>query len=105
MIRNSTLPARMSATSSFNDCVLVHRIRGDGLGVDDRPADVAQRLVDCMRQRVHGGRLMIAGDHHARAAMALQIFYDRVQELSCCSPLSVPPPAATPSSAANARAN
>ena len=57
---------------------LIGRFRFDRLRVDDRLADVAKRLVDAVRQGVDGGRLAVAGDDEAAAAMRLQILSDRV---------------------------
>src|SRR5690606_13688254 len=46
---------------------------GGGLHVADGAAHVAERLVDGVRQRVHHGRLLLAGDHDAAAAGGLQV--------------------------------
>ena len=45
---------------------LVGRSAGHGLGVGDGLAGVAERLVDRVRERVHGRRLRLAGDDEAR---------------------------------------
>ena len=55
---------------------LIDRISFDRIGVGDRFADVAERRIDGVRQGVDGGRLMIAGDHHARALVSLQVLRD-----------------------------
>ena len=62
MTRVETLPASMSAASSRERGRLVGRPAGDGLGVGDGLAGVAERLVDRVRERVHGGRLRLAGE-------------------------------------------
>ena len=46
MIRISTLPPRMSATRSFSDCGLIHRVGIHWIGVEDSLADIAQGLID-----------------------------------------------------------
>ena len=55
----STLPPRMSATRSFSDCGLIHRVGIDRIGVEDRLADIAEGLIDARepergRQAVDG---------------------------------------------------
>src|ERR1035441_3145294 len=54
--------------------VAVDWVGVDRFGVDDRLADVAQRLVDGVCKGMDDGRLMIAGDHHAGTSMRLQVF-------------------------------
>ena len=56
---------------------VIDRRRFDGLGVDDGLADVAERLVHRVRQRVDRRRLRFARDDQARAAVRLQILRDR----------------------------
>ena len=51
------------------------------IGEDDRRADVAERLVDRVRDGVDGGRLPIADDHHALALRREQILHGRREEL------------------------
>ena len=89
---------------------LIDRRGLDRLGVDDRRAGVAERLVHRVRERVDGRRLAVAGDHEARAAMRLQILGDRGDPLSCRSPGGSGGRAggrapATPTAAASARAS
>ena len=65
---------------------MIDRPRVDGVGVEDRGADIAQGLVHGMRQRMHDGRLLQAGDDDAGAPMSAQIVGDR-PEPSCVVPL------------------
>ena len=55
---------------------LIDRLGLDRLRVDDRPADVAERLVHRVRERVDGRRLAVAGDDEAASAVRLQILGD-----------------------------
>ena len=48
----------------------------DRSAVGDRRADVAERLVHRVRERVHRGRLVFAGDDERAAAMRLQVLGD-----------------------------
>ena len=72
----------MSATSSRSDCELIDRLGFDRSRVDDRLADVAERLVHRVRERVDGRRLAVAGDDEAAPAMRLQILGDGVDRTS-----------------------
>ena len=56
---------------------LIDRLGFDRVGVDDRLADVAERLVHRVRERVDDRRLAVAGDDEARSAVRLQILGDR----------------------------
>ena len=67
--RSSRRPAR--AGSPAGRSAALRRLR-----VDDRRADVAERRVHRVRQRVDDGRLAIAGDDQAAAARRLQILDD-----------------------------
>ena len=55
---------------------LILRRRFDRRAVAHRRADVAERLVDRVRDEVHGGRLVLAGDDERGAAMGLEILGD-----------------------------
>ena len=102
---SSTVPAFISPTSSCSAGELVHRPRFGRLRVDDRGADVAERLVHRVRQRVNGRRLAVARDHEAAAACGLQILDERRRSSAAPASGAVAPPApATPSCAATARA-
>ena len=59
---------------------LILRPRLDRRGVDDRLPHVAERLVDRVRERVHGGRLVLAGDDRAPAAVACEVPHERFDE-------------------------
>ena len=67
----STLPPRMSATRSFRDSVLIDGVGVYRVGVENRLADIAQRLIDRVGEGVHHRGLMVAGNDHAGAAMGL----------------------------------
>jgi hypothetical protein len=54
-------------------CPLIHRVRLNCLRVHDSVADVTQSVVHCVGQRVHGGRLSLAGDDEAPATRVLKI--------------------------------
>ena len=56
---------------------LIDRAHFRGLRVDDRRADVAERLVHRVRERMDGRRLAVAGDDEAAAARGLQILDER----------------------------
>ncbi len=45
--------------------VATYRICIDWLGIENRPADVADRLINGVRESVNSGWLMIANDHNA----------------------------------------
>ena len=55
----------------------MHRLGRHRIGVDDRPADVAERVVQRVRQGVHAGRLVVTGDDDAGAAMRAEILGHR----------------------------
>ena len=55
---------------------LIDRLGFDRIGVDDRLADVAERLVHRVRERVDARRLAVAGDDETGAAMRLKILGD-----------------------------
>ena len=59
---------------------LILRPRLDRRGVDDRLPHVAERLVHGVRERVHGGRLVLAGDDGAPAAVAREVPHERFDE-------------------------
>ena len=67
----STLPRAHVGDQVFQRLGLVDRVGVDRVGVEDRLADIAQRLIDGVGQRVHDRRLMVARDHDAGTAMAL----------------------------------
>ena len=52
---------------------LIDRIGFDRVGVEHRFPDIAERRVHHVRQRMHDRRLVVAGDHQARALVALQV--------------------------------
>ena len=54
---------------------LVDGIGIDGVGVNDGLADVAERRIHRVRERMHNGRLMIAGNDDRRAPVTLQVFH------------------------------
>ena len=56
---------------------LVHRRHFQRIGDGDGRADVAELLVEGHGQRVHGRRLVVAGNDDRRAAIRLQVFQDR----------------------------
>ena len=60
---------------------LVARTGFSHFGVSHRLADVAQRLIEPMRQRMDCGRLPFAGHDDARATMLSQVLRQRVQPL------------------------
>ena len=64
-----------------NRCELIDRFGLNRLRMENRGADVAECLIDRVRERVDLGRLMIAGEDDAPAAMRLEILGDGVQEL------------------------
>ena len=76
------MPAFISPTSSRSAGTLVHRLRFGRLRVDDRAADVAERVVHRVRERVDGRRLAFARDDQAAAARVLQILDERTQPAS-----------------------
>ncbi len=55
---------------------LVDRVAFDRVGVADGLADIAERRVHGVRQRVNGWRLIIARDHQAVAFVSLQVLGD-----------------------------
>ena len=59
--------------------MLAHRLWLDGSTVGHRRADVAERLIDGVRERVYGGRLELARHDNRSAAMVLQVFGDGSQ--------------------------
>ena len=69
-------------------CRLVHGTALDGLGVDQRLADIRQVIVHGMRQRVDGRRLPIACQDNGAAPVAYKVFRDRMD------PAGMLPPAA-----------
>ncbi len=73
----STAPAFMSRTSSRERADLVGRPRIDAAEELDRLADVAQGVVDQVRQGVDFGRLGLAGHDQALAAMRRQVARQR----------------------------
>ncbi len=52
--------------------------------------EIAQALIDGVREGVHDGRLLIAGDHQRRAGMLLQVAGQR-RNPACWNVRSVPP--------------
>ena len=95
----------MSATSSRSDCELVDRLGLDRVGVDDGLADVAERVVHRVRERVDGGRLAVAGDDEAGAAVRREILRDGGDPLRARRRRGAAPGTpATPTAAAIARA-
>src|ERR1051326_2130454 len=48
------------------------------ISVENSLADVSERIVHRMRERMNHRRLMLAGDHDARAFVLLQVANDRV---------------------------
>ena len=89
----------MSATSSRERRRLVGRSAGHGLGVGDRLAGVAERLVDRVREGVHGRRLRLARDDEARCRGAPSGPRRRPRRRDP----SAPPPAIAPTATATAR--
>ena len=69
----------------FQRLGLIHRVGVDRIGVENRLADVAQRLIDRVGQSVNCRRLMIAGNHDAGTAMALQVLARPHPGIFCCS--------------------
>ena len=65
----------------FDRVGLVDRIGVDGIGVENCLSDVAESLINLVGQSVNCGRLMIAGDDHARSPMASQFLHKRVGKL------------------------
>ena len=60
-----------------------YRVGVDWLGVENRLADVAQRLIDSVRERMHYWRLMIASDYNTRPAVRSQIIRNRLVKPRC----------------------
>ncbi len=56
--------------------MLADRVRLDRRTVSHCRADVSERLVHRVRERVHGGRLIVAGHDNGPAAMRLQVLAD-----------------------------
>ncbi len=52
---------------------MIDRIELDRIGVGDRVADIAERLIDLVREDVHARRLLVARDHDARSLVAEEI--------------------------------
>ena len=69
---------------------LIDRLGLDRSRVDDGLADVAERLVHRVRERVDRRRLTVAGDDEAAPAMRLQILGDGVDPLLDRSPADPP---------------
>ena len=67
----------------FNRIALVDRIGIHRIGVRYSLADVAEALIDNVRERVHRWRLMIAGQHQARPFVALQVPHHGGDVISC----------------------
>ncbi len=61
---------------------LIDGVGLDRIGVDERPADVPEDLVEAVNERVHDGRLPVSGDHEASAAVRVEIFRNRVDPRS-----------------------
>ena len=53
--------------------IAIHRVGIDRLGVEDRLADVTERLVHGMSERVNCGRLMVAWNDKAGAMVLRKI--------------------------------
>ena len=70
----------MSATSSRSELELIDRFGFDGVGVDDRGAGVAERLIHHVGERVNRRRLSVSRDDERPPAMCLQVFGDSIQE-------------------------
>ena len=62
----STLPALHVGDEIFDRFGLIDRIGVDGIGVENSLADIAERLIHGVSQRMDGWRLMIARDDEAR---------------------------------------
>ena len=82
----------------------VARLGVDGDRVGHGLADVAEMIVQGVRQQMDDGRLAVSGQHQAAAAMGIEVLGDRGNPFF---PAGRPPgrPAATPSFAATARAS
>ena len=77
MISVSTTPAFMSRTSSRSEPIWSAGPCIDTSNELDRLADIAEGMVDQMSERVNLGRLRLAGDDQALAAMGGQVAGDR----------------------------
>ena len=70
----------MSSISSRKDCSLIHGLNFERIRIDHGSADVAQRIVHGVRQRVNGRTLVIAGYDYTRAAVCQQIHRNPADE-------------------------
>jgi hypothetical protein len=52
---------------------LIHRFRLNRLGLDNSFAEIAQRGIDAVRQRVYGRRLMLSWNDQACAGVVFEI--------------------------------
>ena len=67
----------MSSDQLAQAVEIVHRIRIERIGVNHRLAGVAQRVVDGVGEHMDRRRLVLAGNHGARATVLLQVLHDR----------------------------
>ena len=81
MTSSSTWPASIAVDEIAQRRDLVHRVDFDRRRVGDRRPDVAERLVQLVRQVVHRRGLVLAGDDERAAAVRLQILGDGGEEL------------------------
>ena len=58
---------------------LIHRVGLDRIGIEDSVPDIAQRRVHTCARAWTIGRLVLAGDHQARALVQLQVARDRAE--------------------------
>ena len=94
----------MSVTRSRSDSISFTGIRFERLGVNDRLADIAERGVHRMRQRVHGRRLLFTRNDEASPAMLPPDHVATAQSpfrRESCSPARSPLRDAQPTAAAS----
>src|SRR5215510_16533534 len=77
---------------------LINRVGIDRRDVDDRCARIAERLIHPVYERVNGGRLRIARDDQASAAMPLEIARERLNPIPPLRFNTARPPSGLPSS-------
>lgn len=63
---------------SFERGNLIHRLRLQRLGMEGRLADIVQRRVDRVCERVDSGRLLLARYDYACPGMRLKVLRDSV---------------------------